>query len=52
MEAKKINNMEKKRKPKSVVFTTANTGVSEILDELVNSLSTSDNLKLKAPKLK
>jgi len=44
--------MQKQPKPKPVVFTTTNTGVSEILDELVNSLANLDNLKLKGPKLK
>ena len=42
----------KKKKPQPVVLTTANTGVAEILDELINSLNTEDNLKLSAPKLK
>lgn len=42
----------KKSKPTPVVFTTTNTGVSEILDDLVNSLSTTDNLKLNPPKKK
>jgi hypothetical protein len=42
----------KKQKQTPVVFTTTNTGVAEILDELVNSLNTKDNLKLSPPKLK
>lgn len=42
----------KKQKQNPVIFTTTNTGVSEILDELVNSLSTSNNLKLNPPKKK
>ena len=44
--------MQKQIKPTPVVFTPASTGVSEILDELVNSLANLDNLKLKGPKLK
>lgn len=44
--------MQKQPKPKPVVLTTTNTGVSEILDDLVNSLSTSNNLKLNPPKKK
>jgi hypothetical protein len=44
--------MSKQPKPKPVVFTTANTGVSEILEDLVNSLPKGNNLKLSPPKLK
>lgn len=44
--------MEKKSKPNPVVFTSQSTGVAEILDELVNSLNTTNNLKLEKPKLK
>ena len=42
----------KLQRPKPVVFTTTNTGVSEILEDLVNSLPEGNNLKLSAPKLK
>lgn len=44
--------MSKKQKPQPVVFTPQSTGVSEILEELVQSLQTVDNLKLEKPKLK
>ena len=44
--------MSKKIKKQPVVFTPESTGVSQILDELVQSLNTTDNLKLQAPKLK
>lgn len=44
--------MTKKIKPQRVVFTPESTGVSKILDELIESLETTDNLKLKEPKLK
>ena len=44
--------MSKQLKPKPVVLTTANTGVSEILEDLVNSIKNANNLNLSAPKLK
>ena len=44
--------MQKQIKQSTVVFTPQSTGVSEILDELVNSLTNLDNLKLKQPRLK
>jgi len=44
--------MSKKIKKQPVVFTPESTGVSQILDELVQSLNTTDNLKLEQPKLK
>jgi hypothetical protein len=44
--------MQKQIKQSPVVFTPQSTGVSEILDELVNSLTNLDNLKLKQPKTK
>jgi hypothetical protein len=43
-------NMKKQIKTTPVVFTPQSTGVSEILDDLVNSLANLDNLKLKQPK--
>jgi hypothetical protein len=39
-------------KPEPIVFTPETTGVSQILDELIESLQTTDNLQLKEPKLK
>lgn len=42
----------KKSKPAPVVFTTDNTGVSQILDDLVKSLPSSNNLTLNPPKKK
>lgn len=44
--------MTKKIKPQPVVFTTDQTEVGKILDDLIDSLNKSDNLKLQAPKLK
>ena len=44
--------MQKPIKTTPVVFTPASTGVSEILEDLVNSLANLDNLKLKQPKVK
>lgn len=44
--------MSNKQKPQPVVFTPQSTGVSEILEELVKSLQTTDNLTLKEPQLK
>ena len=44
--------MEKKQKPAPIVLTTANTGVSDILDELVNDMLEKCNLELNPPKLK
>jgi len=44
--------MQKQPKPKPVVFTTTNTGVSEIFEDLLKSIKNANNLKLKTPKLK
>lgn len=44
--------MTNKQKSQPVVFTPQSTGVSEILEELVQSLQTVDNLTLEEPKLK
>ncbi len=41
--------MKTKIKPQPVVFTPQSTGVAEILEELVTSLKTLDNLKLEQP---
>jgi hypothetical protein len=44
--------MKKQIKPQPVVFTPQSTGVAEILEDLVQSLSDTNNLKLEEPKLK
>jgi hypothetical protein len=44
--------MTKKINPEPIVFTPETTGVSQILDELIEALQTTDNLQLEAPKLK
>jgi hypothetical protein len=44
--------MQKQPKPKPVVLTTTNTGVSEIFEDLLKSLKNANNLNLSAPKLK
>jgi|LakMenEpi03Aug12_release.lakeMendotaPanAssembly.Ray.scaffolds.fasta_scaffold319034_2 hypothetical protein len=41
--------MKKIIKSQPVVFTPQSTGVSEILEELITSLKTLDNLKLEEP---